>query len=293
MIDDLREEKILVVSKLEQEKSTLQAEVNEHKLKLNQLNRYVKTKIFNFENATTSFNVKLNQTEQLNESLKQEKSNLVEENKILSENFENFKQLTSTKQKETDRKIIELELKKCTLRAELNEKVNQHDDLLKNSNMLTGNLKSLNEKIKKLEVELKEADKNLKIKEESIQTHLNKINKLESINLSLKLELDELKISLENEKKTSISVLNEKDLSISLLKAKNEIEIKLIQEKNNKLTKEIENKNFDFYQIQESLKKAISHLEAEKSFQKDHSFGRFYICTIQILNFLHCGKKRT
>jgi len=207
MIEDLREEKILVVSKLEQEKSTLQAEVNE---------------------------------------------------------------------------LNELELKKSTLRAELNEKVNQHDDLLKNSNMLTGNLKSLNEKIKKLEVELKEADKNMKIKDESIQTHLNKINKLESINLSLKLELDELKISLENEKKTSISVLNEKDLSISLLKAKNEIEIKLIQEKNNKLTKEIENKNFDFYQIQESLKKAISHLEAEKSFQKDQI--AHYILNIQDLN---------
>jgi hypothetical protein len=282
MIDDLREEKILVVSKLEQEKSTLQAEVNERQLKINQLNRYVKTKIFNFENATTSFNIKLNQTEQLNESLKQEKSKLVEENKILSENFENFKQLTSTKQKETDRKIIELELKKCTLRAELNEKVNQHDDLLKNSNMLTQNLKSLNEKIKKLEVELKEADKNMKIKDESIQTHLNKINKLESINLSLKLELDELKISLENEKKTSISALNEKDLFISLLKAKNEIEIKLIQEKNIKLTKEIENKNFDFYQIQESLKKAISHLEAEKSFQKDQI--AHYILNIQDLN---------
>ena len=130
MIDDLKKENILVVSKLEQEKSALQAEVNEQKLKLNQLNRYVKTKIFNFENSTTSFNIKLNQKEQLNELLKKEKSILAEENKKLSENFENFKQLTSTKQKETDRKITELELEKSALKADLNEKENQNKDLI-------------------------------------------------------------------------------------------------------------------------------------------------------------------
>ena len=66
----------------------------------------------------------MNQKEQINDLLKQEKSNLVEENKKLSENFENFKQLTSTKQKETDRKITELELEKSTLKADLNEKEN-------------------------------------------------------------------------------------------------------------------------------------------------------------------------
>jgi chromosome segregation ATPase len=118
---------------LDQEKSSLQAEVNEHKLQSDQLNKYIKTEI---------------------------------------ENFENFKQLTNTKQNETEQIVNELEKEKSILKASLNEKVNQHDDLLLNLNLLTENNYLLNEKIKSIEVELKEADKNIKIKDETINVHL-------------------------------------------------------------------------------------------------------------------------
>jgi chromosome segregation ATPase len=289
IIDNLKVEKLLVTENFENFKKLTSAKqneseekiceleaniadkVNEHQLQLDQLNKKIKTEFDDFENLKNNLNIKLNQIEQLNELIKQEKSILAEENKKLNDDFGNYKQSTDTKQNKTERRINELEQEKSTLLACLKEKENQHDELLLSSNLLTENNNILNEKIKKLEVELKEADKNMKIKDVTINFQLNKINQLNSEKVAFEKEIKDKSLiieSFETFKKMSSSRLNACIQDIEVIeKEKSAIEnelmktIELAEDKIKNLTNEIKDRNLGFNQI---LKLAQSNLKNEE-----------------------------
>ncbi len=137
--------------------------------------------------------------------------------------------------------------------------------------MLTENNNILNEKIKKLEVELKEADKNMKIKDVTINFQLNKINQLNSEKVAFEKEIKDKSLiieSFETFKKMSSSRLNACIQDIEVIeKEKSAIEnelmktIELAEDKIKNLTNEIKDRNLGFNQI---LKLAQSNLKNEE-----------------------------
>ncbi len=303
IIDNLKVEKLLVTENFENFKKLTSAKqneseqkifeleaniadkVNEHQLQLDQLNKKIKTEFDDFENLKNNLNIKLNQIEQLNELIKQEKSLLAEENKKLNDDFGNYKQSTDTKQNKTERRINELEQEKSTLLACLKEKENQHHELLLSSNLLTENNNNLNEKLNTYEQEMKvieqekltlKIDFSQKNKEnENLSTKImsmtEKNKKLQDqvslLNHDLSDQSTQIKVLIEEKNKlceSNEARLNEKCLQLKLIKQQNETQFKKILEKNSKFIQDLNEsheKELAFHQTRDQdLKNSVENL---------------------------------